>query len=127
MFSVDEATAVAVRRAYGGERRTVRCGRAAAALSGDCGQRECPALRACDRGVEAVACPAPKANPDMPYQIIDAVMARVSAALYPYFADVPEQLRYRRPSMTATVAAWWADSEPINSTTWTRDNRCCRA
>jgi hypothetical protein len=35
------------------------------------------ARRACDRGVGAVACHALKANPDMSYQIVDAVMARV--------------------------------------------------
>jgi hypothetical protein len=63
-----------------GERRTVRRDRAAAALPGDHGQRECPALRAGDRGVEAAAAAVPKADPDMPHQIIGALMARASAA-----------------------------------------------
>jgi hypothetical protein len=34
------------------------------------------ALRADNRELEAVACPAPEADPDMPYQIIDVAMAR---------------------------------------------------
>ena len=49
--------------------------------------------------MEAVASPAPEANSDMPYQIIDAVMARAIQAdvvrTHPLFAwiimpDVPE-------------------------------------
>jgi hypothetical protein len=38
-------------------------------------------LRALDRELEAVASPASKENPDMPDQIIDAVMARALHAV----------------------------------------------
>jgi hypothetical protein len=56
-------------------------------------------LREDDRGLEAAAYPTPKANPDVPYQIIDAVMAHSlqddAARTHPLFAwiimeDLPE-------------------------------------
>jgi hypothetical protein len=56
-------------------------------------------LRQDDRELEAVASPTPETNSDMPYQIIDAVMARAIQAdvvrTHPLFAwiimrDVPE-------------------------------------
>jgi hypothetical protein len=56
-------------------------------------------LRADYRGLEAVASPAPEADPDMPYQIIDVAMARSlqadAARDHPLFAwiimqDLPE-------------------------------------
>jgi hypothetical protein len=45
-------------------------------ISPDRRQRKCPALRADDRELEVVASPAPEADPDMPYQIIDVAMGR---------------------------------------------------
>jgi hypothetical protein len=97
MFSVDETTAEAIRK-----RRTVRDGRAPTAFPWDHRQRERPVVRAGDCGFGSRYLPAPEAvgaggfkssfngamvaftrtsSPpstdcsDMPYQIIDAVMA----------------------------------------------------
>jgi multidrug efflux pump subunit AcrA (membrane-fusion protein) len=65
-------------------------------------------LRLGDRDLEAVASPAPEANSDMPYQIIDAVMARAIQAdvvrTHPLFAWSSSYPRPGRPSPKSNAA-----------------------
>jgi hypothetical protein len=80
MFSVDEATAAAIRQVFeesGELSAVVEFRRHFPGIKDNEGR---PDLREDDCRLEAVPPPAPEANPDMPHQIVDAVMARAIQA-----------------------------------------------